>query len=255
MKRAIAILALIPLFFCTGCDEMYDEYLFTEPFPTETSTEGATLPDFDTLPELHPPTEPPAGESMPPAADVTEPAETAPTENTALGNGVWLAKSADGETQQYYLFLSADRVRVAPQAGGEPVEYPCTVSADAMTLGAGDDARQASVEWTDAETALLLWKDAPAETLTWVQAEAADFQFYTNAELSDMARDYCEAKNGTRFEQVQVLYNYDDTIAIRLYDDAEEQWYTVDRRTAKGTDQTNEEIDLTVPPVSDDITQ
>lgn len=76
---------------------------------------------------------------------------------------------------------------------------------------------------------------------------------YTQAELEKMALDYYEAKTGYRPSSVASQVNADGTVAIQLYDNLEDHistsdWYTVDSKTAVGTNTLGESIDLKVTP-------
>ena len=76
---------------------------------------------------------------------------------------------------------------------------------------------------------------------------------YTTEELEKMALDYYEAKTGYRPSRVGSQKNDDGTISIQLYDNmgdhnSTSDWYTVDPKTAVGTDITKNKIDLKTKP-------
>ncbi|MBR3673443.1 MAG: hypothetical protein IKN65_04000 [Clostridia bacterium] len=79
---------------------------------------------------------------------------------------------------------------------------------------------------------------------------------YSNEELEKMALDYYEAKTGYRPGSVASKTNEDGTVSIQLYDDFEDHistsdWYSVDSKTAVGTNDMGEKIDLKVKPSRD----
>lgn len=72
---------------------------------------------------------------------------------------------------------------------------------------------------------------------------------YTTAELEKMALDYYEKNNSYRPSLVASQVNEDGTVSIQLYDDmgdhnSTSQWYTVDPKTAVGTDILGDKVDL-----------
>ena len=72
---------------------------------------------------------------------------------------------------------------------------------------------------------------------------------FTTKELEKMALDYYEAKTGYRPGYAASQINADGTVSIQLYDNMGDHnstsaWYTVDPKTAIGTDILNNEIDL-----------
>lgn len=72
---------------------------------------------------------------------------------------------------------------------------------------------------------------------------------YTTKELEKMALDYYEKQTGYRPSQVASEVNQDGTVSIQLYDNMGDHnstsaWYTVDSKTAVGTDVMENKIDL-----------
>lgn len=76
---------------------------------------------------------------------------------------------------------------------------------------------------------------------------------YTDEELCQMARTYCESRNfGISPQYVTVDNTNGNMVMIHLYEDmgdhtATYDWYTVDRNTAVGTNILGETVDLTNP--------
>ena len=76
---------------------------------------------------------------------------------------------------------------------------------------------------------------------------------YTTEQLEKMALDYYEAKTGYRPNSVASQENADGTTSIQLYDNmgdhnSTSDWYTVDMKTATGTDIMGNAVDLKVKP-------
>ena len=72
---------------------------------------------------------------------------------------------------------------------------------------------------------------------------------YTAAELEKMALDYYEAHTGYRPSLSASQVNDDGTVTIQLYDNMGDHnstsaWYTVDPKTAVGTDLIENKVDL-----------
>ena len=80
-------------------------------------------------------------------------------------------------------------------------------------------------------------------------SKSTDSKEYTEQELAQMALDYYEAKTGYRPGKVATEKNEEGKIVIQLYDSFEDHnstsdWYTIDTKTAKGTNVLEEDIDL-----------
>lgn len=76
---------------------------------------------------------------------------------------------------------------------------------------------------------------------------------YTSEQLEQMALDYYEAKTGYRPSCVASQENEDGTISIQLYDsfdghNSTSDWYTVNKKTAIGTDILGNKIELNKVP-------
>jgi len=76
---------------------------------------------------------------------------------------------------------------------------------------------------------------------------------YTQSELEQMALNYYEALTGYRPSMVASIVNEDGTLSIQMYDslgdhNSTSDWYTVDMKTAEGTNIMEEKIDLKVLP-------
>ncbi len=74
-------------------------------------------------------------------------------------------------------------------------------------------------------------------------------EVYTTKELEKMALDYYEKQTGYRPSHVASDVNQDGTVSIQLYDNMGDHnstsaWYTVDPKTAVGTDILGDKIDL-----------
>lgn len=73
---------------------------------------------------------------------------------------------------------------------------------------------------------------------------------YTNEELVKLASDYYEKLNGKKAQFVEVDHTDGDNVVIHLYEvvdghTATFDWYTINKKSAKGTDFLENEIDLT----------
>lgn len=80
-------------------------------------------------------------------------------------------------------------------------------------------------------------------------AQVNEKENYTTDELEKMALDYYETKTGYRPGNVASQVNQDGTVSIQLYDNmgdhnSTSDWYTVDSKTAVGTNVMGDKIDL-----------
>ena len=90
--------------------------------------------------------------------------------------------------------------------------------------------------------------------------ESKESKIFSQKDLEKMAQDYYEAKTGYRPSQVASIMNDDGTISIQLYDNlgdhnSTSDWYTVDNKTAVGTDILGNTVDLTQKPTKDKISE
>ena len=81
------------------------------------------------------------------------------------------------------------------------------------------------------------------------ETETKSKKEYTQQELEKMALDYYEKKNNYRPSNVASTKNSDGTISIQLYDSLSDHnstadWYTIDPKTATGTNILGNKIDL-----------
>lgn len=119
-------------------------------------------------------------------------------------------------------------------------------------MGAVDSSEGVVVSDLTEDSFTLTWEDGTKEKLVYVSSQPEDeFKFYTNEQLQQIALKYYQANNdGYTPQYCGVQSNDDGTATIQLYDLVEDHnstaaWYTIDRVTLKGTDDTmNTDVDM-----------
>lgn len=192
-----------------------------------------------------------AAPAWPPADDAPAAADSAAA--PAFQAGTWLAKSKDGGT---YYFFDPDGVsgRTASQETGTGLGFTYTVQdgRGTFSMGSADNASACTLEQTDAEHITIKWEDGREEVLSYISEEGSDeFQFYSNDTLCNLAMSYySRVSSGIKRMSAAAATNEDGTVTIQVYENLNDHnstaaWYTVDRRTGKGTDvNTGEKVDL-----------
>ena len=208
-------------------------------------------------------TEAPAPAADAPAATTADPALNDPNAATVpadpvskFGNAIWVGRTEDGE-ERYFFFYDEHNGNYLEQETGMGMGFTFDLAEDSAVfhIGAVDDNTKATISWTDDKHAYLVWETGVGESLTWLREDAsAPFDFFSNAQLCEMALGYYEQKNNYRPGQAGAMINYDGKIAIQLYDNNGDHnstcdWYTVDRYTAVGTNMLGETIDLKTAPL------
>lgn len=173
----------------------------------------------------------------------------------AFQAGTWLAKSKDGGT---YYFFDPDGVsgRTASQETGTGLGFTYTAQdgRGTFSMGSADNTSACTLEQTDAEHITIKWEDGREEVLSYISEEGSDeFQFYSNDALCNLAMSYySRVSGGINRMSAAAVTNEDGTVTIQVYENLNDHnstaaWYTVDRRTGKGTDvNTGEEVDLSI---------
>ena len=251
------------------------------PSPAPTQAELPTAPPTD--PPTDPPTqaymEPPDPETAPPAPETLPPPQTLPAEETDpsaqaetetlppvvdapdrpmelnIEPGIWIATGGpDGD--RYFDFSSGTFLY---QDSGTGLGFTVEMGEDPGHLlfhfGDTENNTPAAIYWDSAKSFVLEWKDGSTERLTWWRDETmADFTFYSNEKLCEMALGYYEMRTGYRPARAAAEMDENGAIAIQLYDDLGDHistadWYTVDRFTATGEDLMGNAIDLKTAPL------
>ena len=194
---------------------------------------------------------PPASPSASPEDTAAPSASPAPSAEPALFTpGTWLS---DGG--QYYFFDEGGTTgRTASLEDGTGVGFSYTLSgAEAdFAMGAADSSSPCTVS-RDGDTITLEWEGGTTEHLTYVSAQGSDaFRFYSNQELADLALAYYKEQSGVQDTgnlTAAAQTNEDGSVTIQVYENLGDHnstaaWYTVDRTTGAGTDESGGEVTL-----------
>ena len=178
-------------------------------------------------------------------------ASPAPSAEPALFTpGTWLS---DGG--QYYFFDEGGATgRTASLEDGTGVGFSYTLNGAeaAFSMGAADNSSPCTVS-RDGDTINLEWEDGTPEHLTYVSAQGSDaFQFYSDQELADLALTYYKEQSGVQDTgnlTAAAQTNEDGSVTIQVYENLGDHnstaaWYTVDRITGTGTDESGGEVAL-----------
>ncbi len=167
-------------------------------------------------------------------------------------SGVWLAEGED--ENRYFFFADEENCgSYVSQSEGIGMGFDYEIQENGLLLHIGDteDNSPVLLDWEDEDHVTFTWESGYSENLTYLgEQTAAEFQFYSDIQLCEMALDYYELQTGYRPGMVSSTVNEDGTVTIQLYDNlgdhnATSDWYTVDRYTAIGTNLLDEEIRLT----------
>lgn len=190
------------------------------------------------------PARPPA-DGAPPAAE--------PAAAPVFRAGTWLAES--GDTRTYYFFDPDGKSgRTASQETGTGLGFTYTAQdgRGSFSMGSADDTSSCTLEQADAEHVTIRWEDGREESLSYLSEESSEeFHFYSDDALRSLAVSYYSRTAGGAGElDAAVLANEDGTVTVQVYENLKDHnstaaWYTVDRRSGKGTDvNTGEAVDL-----------
>ena len=167
-----------------------------------------------------------------------------------LCRGVWAAD--DGEKRVgYYIFYDGENGRFEDAHLGMSVPFAVKIKKDKVlfALGAADFSDPASVKNTGDGTRELTWlNENRVENLSLLgELEPDSFRYYSQNDLSEMAMDFYESRNGKRPDSADVFLTPDGMATILLYGKRGYvvAGYSVDSITGKGTvNGTEEEIVL-----------
>ena len=191
--------------------------------------------------------------AQPPAASGSISAEAPPAasgEEAVFTPGTWLS---DGG--QYYFFDeggATGRTASLEDGTGVGFTYSMTGTEASFSLGAADNTSSCTVS-RNGDTVTLEWADGATEHLTYVSEQGSDtFQFYSNQELAGLALSFYRENNGAQDNQTltsAAQTNEDGSVSIQVYENLGDHnstaaWYTVDRMTAAGTDNSGNEVNL-----------
>ena len=197
------------------------------------------------------PSEPAGSASNPPESSAVSSAPSdASSEPVVFTPGTWLS---DGG--QYYFFDAGGTTgRTASLEDGTGVGFTYSLGgteAD-FSMGAADNTNSCTVS-RNGDTVTLEWADGATEHLTYVSEQGSDtFQFYSNQELAGLALSFYRENNGAQDNQTltsAAQTNEDGSVSIQVYENLGDHnstaaWYTVDRMTAAGTDNSGNEVNL-----------
>ena len=154
--------------------------------------------------------------------------------------GVWAAD--DGEKRVgYYIFYDGENGRFEDAHLGMSVPFAVKIKKDKVlfALGAADFSDPASVKNTGDGTRELTWlNENRVENLSLLgELEPDSFRYYSQNDLSEMAMDFYESRNGKRPDSADVFLTPDGMATILLYGKRGYvvAGYSVDSITGKGT--------------------
>ena len=251
MKRSLLIAAalsfsLIGLSACGTSQSQQTPVSLPESAPVQTET----IPQPSEVPAAMPETSSATDLPAPPAAEIPAEPEEPAQPPFAIPNGIWLARTDAGYTN-YYEFGPGSMVSCSLDYG---ILHRFTYDGDGKALTFRMDPSgspyPATVEVVSEEELILHWEGLLPEKLSFVaDATFADFPFYSNQDLGDMALEYYEKTSGHSPEELDGLVsgtmtNEDNTVTVQLYENLGDHnstaaWYLVDRFTGTGTNLLN----------------
>lgn len=175
-----------------------------------------------------------------------------PSDRDVFGTGVWWAKDAQ-RNDCYYFFDGKGGGSVLNQEMGIGVAFSYDIDGyDAVFHMASADVNDPVKisDVTDISMTLEWQATGLVQKLTYAGA-ADEFSFYSNDELTSLARAYFSLTNdGYTPAEAEVHIEDDDRISIHLFDivdghTATAAWYYINRFTATGTDLVGNDVDLT----------
>jgi hypothetical protein len=191
-----------------------------------------------------------------PAASFSEAAASQPEQSAAFKAGTWLAYGA-GEYTYYFFDADGSSGSTARQADDMGLGFTYTVNGTDVVfcMGSADNPAPGTLTVMDEEHLTLQWSEGIQEELTYLSADTADsFRFYSDNDLCDLALAYCKAHAEPTDDLSGLVaataVNEDGSVGIQDYENLGSHnstytWFTVDRQTAVGTDDTTgEAVDL-----------
>lgn len=248
MKKIAVLIAAVVL--CTGCQsrEANSDGAAASTAATESTTTSAT-PESTAAESA----EAAAEQSTADAAGTAETAEpvSAEVSEYLFKQGVWR-----GSTEYYFFGEEGSGQYLAFDTGiglAFRVE-PYSEKDGTVTFHIAEEENNTVFTVTDIseESVTMIAEDGTSDTLVYVgEGDASTFVFYTNDQVGQIALQYYTAQTGYTPSLYGTQSNTDGTVTVQLYDQAEDghnstaAWYTVDRVTLTGTDDTTgEEVDM-----------
>lgn len=203
--------------------------------------------------EAAPTAEMPEQETMKEQANPTqEESESAGLVQTELlPGGTWCAD----EAYLYFFDEQSATGRMVSLEDGMGVSFSYHLQGDEaqFVLGASDAIENCVIDQEDTGEMTFNWQDGQVEKLAFLSKEGSDtFQFYSNQDLMAMTLAYYTAQYGPQEELMAgAQTNEDGTVSIQLYQalgdhNSTAAWYTVDRYTGQGEDDTGAPVDLSM---------
>jgi len=167
--------------------------------------------------------------------------------------GIWLARTTDG-MERYFVFTDGTSGHYLEQETGMGMGFTYEMQNDETAIfhfGDTESVDQALISWVSLSNAYVKWESGEIETFKVINGNpSAELKFYSNQELSEMALNYYEAKNGFRPTGALVMVDASENIFIQLYDESDGyrsslDTYSIDRYTGIGKDLLYQEVDLT----------
>ena len=201
-----------------------------------------------------------ASSQNPPAASSQgSSSETGSADNSAQTDslftpGTWLSDGvADGQLYFFDPDGASGRTAGLESGMGAAFTYTCADGEAEFRMGSEDTVLRCQVLSLGDGCLTLQWDDGSEEKLTYLSEEGSDtFRFYSNDELCRLAVAHCAAENGISADELEAgaQTNDDGTVSIQVYQNLGDHnstaaWYTVDRFTAQGSnDTTGESVSL-----------
>lgn len=241
MNRLLSLTLALALVVLSGCQNAPSSSPATDSSSTQSSSSQPSGSQ-DITPE---------GSGQPDASG-SQPQQTV---QSPFLSGTWLAKGGSWGDQYYFFNPDGSTGGTASLESGTGVSFTYEVSDTQVTfhMGSADNTQVCAIQNQGEQALTLVWEDGSKEELSYVSDQGAeDFQFYSNHDLCQMALRLCAQENGVEEDSLEVaaVTNEDGSVSIQVYQNLGDHnstaaWYTVDRFTAQGrNDSTGEPVDL-----------
>lgn len=168
--------------------------------------------------------------------------------------GLWRSVDEYNGIDTYYEFTEGNAFTLIFTSDKERFKMFYTIEDDRITFTDNweNDKNEGTIKWLGPYNAIINWDDGRTETFIFEFISMVEEvpSFYSDAELSDLAKTYYESISGSRPELTRTVYNaVEDTVSIYVYDylDGREDIhdvYNVQRLNACGVDIVGNTIDL-----------
>ncbi len=176
----------------------------------------------------------------------SEPVDTEEADKEMFTSGVWKV-ATEGIPTGYYIIYEDGKGGATIDFEtniGSAFEYSISDNEVTFSFGSADNKTVCKILSNEKTHLKLEFPDGVIKELWHDENLSPDpdaLVFYSNIELCDMALNYYTANNDYTPSGVAAVTNPDGTVTIQLYDNLGDHnstaaWYTVDRFTAKGTD-------------------